>query len=216
MSKEKVKQKAKEAEETKKKVSLSFVKEEIQKESALKKKRTENDLTEKEVELFKQMYKIHNNKDLAEQFLISEDDVARLGHKLRLYKDPAFTEYKMSKGQEKKYLTTTATESMNSTPGYLINVLSAKMTEEEKREILNLYEEGLDPVEILDQLIVAQLSRVSRGLTIEDREDTLFRVVNETVDTLHNMLKTAHELKHGKKLTFSLDEAILRSQGKEV
>jgi hypothetical protein len=196
------------------KVSISYVKEEVQKEKSLKKKRTEKDLTDKELELFKQMYSMHSNQDLAKQFLISEDDVARLGHELKLYKDTAFTEYKMSKSQEKQYLTTTSSESNKATPGYLIAALTNKMTEEERREILTMHDEGLDPVEILDQVIVAQMARVARGLSIEDREDTLFRVVNETVDTLHNMLKTAHELKHGKKLTFSLDEAILRSQGK--
>jgi hypothetical protein len=122
----------------------------------------------------------------------------------------------MSEGQEKKYLNTKSAQSNKNTPGYLISTLTQKMTEEERREILNLHDEGLDPVEILDQLIITQMARVARGINIEDREDTLFRVVNETMDTMHSMLKTAHEMKHGKKLTFSLDEAILRSQGKEI
>lgn len=196
------------------KVDMAFVNEEIQKENAIARKRTENDLTNKEVQLFKKMYSMNSNKDLAKQFLIEEEAVVKLAGKLKLYKDGAFTEYRKGKTIERRALTDK--EGMKKAPGYLINSATKQMTDEEKREILNLYEDGLDPVEILDELIVAQMSRVSRGLEIEVTEDTLFTRLNDAVDTMHSMLKTAHELKHGKKLTFSLDEAILRSQGKEV
>lgn len=197
------------------KVSLVDVKESLQKERAFRGKRTEKDLDAKEVEQFKSLYPMNSNETLAKQFMISTEDVERLAHELKIAKDDTFTRFQMvqSGGKGGKTLDGSPT-----TPGYLITAITKKMTEEERREIMNVYEEGIDPPTMLEELALAQAVRIQRGVQLEAEGESIWRSVNEAIDSLHNILKTMHEIKHGQKHVHELgntfEEMILRSQGR--
>lgn len=198
----------------KSKVSLVEVKESIQKEQAIRKKRTVADLSDKEIEQFKTLYPMSTNEVVAKQFIISTEDVERLAHELEIYKDEAFTRFQMSKSAGAKL----TADGSPATPGYLITAITKKMTEEERREIMNVYNEGIDPPAMLEELALAQAVRVQRGVQLEQANDSIWRSVNEAIDSLHNILKTMHELQHGQKMVHELgntfEEMVLRSQGK--
>ncbi|MDP3012957.1 MAG: hypothetical protein Q8M92_01855 [Candidatus Subteraquimicrobiales bacterium] len=197
------------------KVSLVHVKESLQKEQAFQGKRTENDLDQKEIEHFKSLFPMNSNEMLAKQFLISTEDVERLAHKLNVYKDDAYTRFLIAKSGGKGGKTL---DGSPVTPGYLITAITKKMTEEERREIMNVYEEGIDPPTMLEELALAQAVRIQRGVQLESEKDAIWRSVNEAIDSLHNILKTMYELKHGQKHVHELgntfEQMILRSQGK--
>jgi len=109
------------------KISRSEVKEKVQLNEAIKEgKRTEKDMSQKERELFKLNYPYVSNDILAKQFLISTEDVERLAHELKVYKNPDYTRAIMGKASE------------GDTPGRLIESITKKLTEEERREIISL------------------------------------------------------------------------------
>jgi hypothetical protein len=193
-------------------ISIVEIKENLQKEQLIKGKRSEKDLNIKEVELFELLFPMTPNKALSEKFLISTEDVERLAHKLKLQKDPAFTRYQMSGTKGGKALS----DGSPRTPGYLLNALQRKVTEEEKRELMTTYEEGLDPEQMLEELALTQMVRIQRGVSLEYENESIWRSVNEAIDGLHNILKTIHELKHGQKMVHELgntfEEMVLRSK----
>jgi hypothetical protein len=184
----------------------------ITKKGSYKKKRNENDLDTKEVEQFKRIYPMVSNDILAKQFLISVSDVERLAYTHDLYKDPAFTRAQMSgsKGQHK------TGDGSSASPGYLITAITKKMTEEERREIMVIYEEGVDPQEMMSELALAQAVRVQRGMALEAGKNEIWRAVNEAVDGLHNILKTLHEMENGQttvhELGSTFESMIMRSK----
>lgn len=196
------------------KISLVEVKERMIEEQSHRKKRTEKDMGEKEIEQFKALYPMNSNETLAKKFLISTEDVERLAHSLKVYKDQAYTRFQMAGKGGSSF----AQDGSPATPGYLITAITKKMTEEERREIINVYEEGIDPPAMLEELALAQAVRVQRGVQLEENNESIWRSVNEAIDSLHNILKTMHELKHGQKhiheLGDSFDAIVLRSQGK--
>jgi hypothetical protein len=196
------------------KIDLATVKEEIQKGSASQTKRTDKSLDTKEKELFERMYPMTRNEDLAKQFLISTEDVERLAHALKVYTDQAFTQHQMVKAKEGSYLNFTNSDGSTATPGFLITEVTKKLTEEERREIVNNYIEHKDPLQSMRELAFVQEQRLVRGLNGEAGENQNFRVVNDIVDTLHQIYKSLFEMEHGTKQThvLTVDEMILKSQ----
>jgi len=196
------------------KISLVEVKERMIEEQSHRKKRTEKDMGEKEIEQFRTLYPMNSNETLAKKFMISTEDVETLAHKLKVYKDQAYTRFQMT-GTEGGRGTS---DGAPATPGYLITAITKRMTEEERREIMAVYEEGIDPPAMLEELALAQAVRIQRGVTLEEANDSIWRSVNEAIDSMHNILKTMHELQHGQKMVHELgnsfEEMVLRSQGK--
>lgn len=187
------------------KISRSVVKEKIQLNETIKNgKRTEKDMSEKERELFKLNYPFVSNEILAKQFLISTEDVERLAHEMKVYKNPDYTRKVMGKSQE------------GDTPGHLIEAITRKLTEEERREITNLKNEGIDTIEALEELILVQRVRIQRGAQLEIDKKGLYRVVNDAIDSAVFALVKLHEMRHGTKHqhNVTLDQMILESQGK--
>jgi hypothetical protein len=194
----------------KEKILLAESKENTQR--GIKVKRTENQLNEKEIELFKIVYPITPNRELAKQFMLKEDAVERLAHNLKIYKDPAFLKVQQArKIGDTGRITETGEKA---TPPYLIREIAKQMTDEEEREFLNSYYEGVEAEEMLEELAMVQAVRVKRGIIYENKQKSLFRVVNEAVDSLHSILKTLYEMKHGKKVKHELtfEKIILDSQ----
>lgn len=198
------------------KVDLAFVKEEVQKEHMVSgKRKTHKDLSQKEIDMFREIFPMTPNEDLAAQFLISENEVQTLAYTLKVYKDPAFTSYKKSKGSLAK--TTQKADGSPGEPGFLLQACTQVIPEEEKRQVLNMYKEGIDYLTILDEIIIAQMIRVRNGVKLEHENQGSWRSVNDSVDTLHKMLQTAHEMKNGKQIdhNISFDDMILRSLEKK-
>ncbi|SRR5690606_1513836 len=193
-----------------KKIDLALVKENTQRD--IKKKRTENELDEKEIELFKIVYPVTSNKDLEKQFLLKPDAVERLAHDLKIYKDPAFL--KVEQAKQGSLVSKTLESGEKSAPPYLIKSIAKQLTDEEEREFLTTYKEGVDAEKMLEDLALVQAVRVKRGITYEAENNALFRVVNDAVDSLHQILKTLYEFKNGKKVTHELkfEELVLQSQ----
>jgi hypothetical protein len=187
------------------KVSRSEVKEKVQLNEAIKEgKRTEKDMSQKERELFKLNYPYVSNDILAKQFLISTEDVERLAHELKVYKNPDYTRTVMGKSHE------------GDTPGHLIEAITKKLTEEERREIISLKNEGIDEIAMMEELILVQRVRIQRGAQIEAAKGGLYRVVNDAVDSAGILLFKLREMRHGTKHqhNVTLDQMILDSQGK--
>ena len=188
-----------------KKISLAEVKEKVQYNEAVKEgQRTDKSLSEKERELFKLNYPFVANDILAKQFLISTDDVERLAHEIKVYKNPDYTRTAMGKSKE------------GATPSHLMDAITKKLTEEERRELTILKNEGIDTVEAMEELVLIQRIRIQRGAQLEMEKGGLYRVVNDAIDTSGQLLIRLHEMRHGQKHqhNITLDQMILDSQGK--
>jgi hypothetical protein len=196
---------------TLKKIDLSPVqiKQNIIKKEAISGNRTEKTLTEKERQLFKKLYSMTENDILAKQFLISTEDVERLAHELRVYKDPAFTRSKQS-GREGQY-------EMGTTPSRLITTVTKKWTEDERREILIMREEGFDPIDMLRELATMQKARVINGAEIENNRNEMWRVQNDAIDSYRDTLVKIYELENGQEInvSHSFEDLILESKNKK-
>lgn len=186
-----------------KKISRSEVKERVQINEAIDNgKRTDKDLSEKERELFKLNYRFVDNKTLAKQFLISTDDVERLAHEMKVYKDPGYTK--------------SALGNRTDMPSRLIEAVTQKLTEEERREIMTLKNEGIDTVQMMEELILIQRTRIQRGAKLEADRDGMHKLVNDAVDTAGVLLVKLHEMRQEGKSegNITIDQMILESQGK--
>ena len=178
-------------------LTLLQVKENLQKKDALKNgKRRAKDIKKKPEELikFKRLYPMTPNGELAKIFITDTEEVERLAHELQIYKDRAYTRQLSADSPNIKGKN--PADGSKSTPGYLITELSKIVTEEEKQELLNMYEDGCEPEELLEELAYASQIRVVRGVNMEIKGGTLFRVVNEAIDGYHNILKTLYDMKN--------------------
>ena len=136
--------------------------------------------------------------------MIGTEDVERLAHEMKVYKNPDYTRTAMSNARE------------GSSPSHLMDAITKKLTEEERRELTILKNEGVDTVEMMEELVLVQRVRIQRGAQLEMEKGGLYRVVNDAVDTAGTLLRMLHEMRHGQKHqhNITLDQMILDSQGK--
>jgi hypothetical protein len=187
-------------------LSLVEVKQNIMKESAISGKRTEKNLSDEERKLFCKLFPMTDNDILAKQFLISTEDIERLAHELHVFKDPAFT-------RNKQLAKSGAKPEMGTTPSRLISAVTKKWTEEERREILIMREEGFDPIEMLRELASMQKARVINGAEIENDRNEMWRVQNDAIDSYRETLVKIYELENGQEInvSHSFEDLILES-----
>lgn len=201
----------------KSKLSLVEVKEKVQREQALTKKRTDKDLSPKERDQFRILYPITQNELIAQKFLISTSDVERLSHELQVFKDPAYTRSAMQEAQKGNIEGRVGKDGNKFAPGYLVTQMQKRVTEEESREIMSMLEEGVDPKQMLEDLAVACQFRINKGMLIEENADGIFVAVNQAIDSYHNILKTLFEMENGQKVMVGADDSlrdlILKNQG---
>lgn len=195
----------------KEKIDASIVKEEIQKEHSLSKKKTKNDFSKKELDLFKEIYPMVPNKELAKKFLITENEVRNIAFELKLYKDPAFTQNNLV--ESKKGNVTKASDGSPSEPNYLLDAITKRMTEEERREIMNYYGEGIPTEQALQTLLMAQMVRIKRGMNLEEDAGGMWRSVGEAIDSANNIVVKLDEIRNGttQNHLVTIDDMILRS-----
>lgn len=99
----------------------------------------------------------------------------------------------------------------NATPGGLLSNYMDTVSEEERRQIMNMFEEGLEPIPLMEQLISIQSNRAIRGSVLERKSDiTMHKTVNEAFADLHNMIKTLHEMNEGQRITHDLGDSFMQ------
>lgn len=187
-------------EQKKVEISLAEVKENVELNQALKQHITEKDLDKRQVEKFKVIYPFTPNNVLKTKFNISEDAVKRLAYEHKLLKDPSFTRYQTETGRG------VLTEDKKRMPKHLINSVTKEMSEEERLELMNEYENGVDAYGMLQELAIIQRLRIERGVKIESDHHTMLHTVNGAVDGAHAILKTLHEMENGTKVTHELGD----------
>jgi hypothetical protein len=198
------------------KLSTVQVKEQFQKNEAISGVRTDKSLNAKERLIFKDMYPMHSNKEVAVKFKISTEDVERLAHEMKVYKDPTYTRsitMETKEGSEWKH----PSLQPGSAPSYLIDAITAKLTEEERREAMILYKEGINPIDMMHELAVVQRIRIRKGIKYEDDNEGLFKVMNDAIDSYHGILVDIDRMENGQATNnvITIDQYIMQQQGIE-
>jgi hypothetical protein len=180
--------------------------------------RTVDDISEKEKKLFIRIYPFTPDNDLCKKFGLDYAEVRRLVKVIategtHLKKDESYSRSIVKADPKKPVLATTET------PAHLLSAFMNSVNEEERRELVNMYEEGMDPIELMKQVIVVQSSRAIRGTKLEKGSTTLQKQVNDAFSDLATMIGKLHEMEEGQKVIHGFDDSfvglILASQQRQ-
>lgn len=166
------------------------------------------DMTDKELKLFRRIFDFTSQSDMQKKFGITStvyhEAIAKLrdeGHVLE--KDEAYCRSIITADPAK------SPGKNHETPSGLISYFANTLSEEERREIMQLYEEGVNPVEMMEHLILIQSTRVVRGTELEQNSPHLHKTSNEAAADLANMLDKLHNMKEGQKTILGLDDSFV-------
>ncbi len=182
--------------------------------------RTVEELTDKEKSLLIRLYPFTPNSELCRKFGIDEKGLAKLRADLKLegvelYKDAAF---------EKSVIqikTGTSPDAVkNGSKSHLLANFLNSVSETERRELINFYEERPDAIDLMRQLISIQTSRVGRGGKFERTSVAgLSKATEEAIANLATMITKLEEMEHGQKMIHGIDDSfaglVMASQRKE-
>jgi len=184
-----------------------------------KKNRLSN-MSVKEVELYCRLFPFTPNSELESRFNLAPHQRELLDNMLSdsgimLRKDESYVYMPARREDGVK-----VREDTKNTPGYIVSRVMAAVSPEERDELALMYEQGMNPIELLKQTITLQAVRVKRGFEAEvNGPGVPLKTLNEATDSLHSMLKTLHELEEGKKLILGVDDSfaalVQRSQIQE-
>lgn len=179
----------------------------LEKGQSLDQSREATDLSDKEIELFIRLFPFTPNSELQKKFGIEEKTIYEILNTLKkegipLKKDPLYSKTLVNRKS------TAATRSgQDTTPGYIVSALMNAISEEERREILLFYEEGVDPIPLMRQLIVLQSARVIRGFKQEQANaNKVQKPVNDAANDLRAMINDLHNMTEGQKHVLSVDD----------
>jgi hypothetical protein len=172
--------------------------------------RNYEDLKEKEKRYIIRIFPFTPNRDICRKFGIDQpvlDEVKIWGREnnLPVQKNETFSRTvipvaqggKLTKKTKEKY-----------TPGGLMSSYMNHITEEERRQIMNLWEEGIEPIPMMKEVIAIQSQRASRGAgMLERRSDTLHKTVNECFADLSTMIVRLNEMQEGHKITHEVGDS---------
>jgi hypothetical protein len=171
------------------------------------------DLSEKEKKYIVRIYPFTPNGDIIKKFGIKPgvlDDVRYWAkeNQLEMIKSETFARTVVPVQQGGK-LSKKAKEKL--TPGGLLSNYMDTVSEEERRQIMNLFEEGIEPIPLLEQLIAIQSNRAIRGSSLERASSTtLHKTVNEAFADLHNMIKSLHDMNEGQRITHDIGDSFMQ------
>lgn len=180
----------------------------MNKPDILKKDRKLEDLTDEEIKLLTRLYPITADIELERKFRLKKNEmkrVQRFFQKRNIYiqKDDYFLSTKKKRSQ-----------------GHIITSAMKSLTESERDEILQFYESGAEPVDLMKELISIQAMRYVKGFAIEQANNGYpLREVNNCASELRQMIKDLHELevgivhKHGVDDSFA--DLVLKAQKKD-
>ena len=95
------------------------------------------------------------------------------------------------------------------TPGFFLSSFLDTVNEEERRELLLMAEEGVDPVQMMEYLITFQSKRVIKGWEMEKDGKALHKTTNEAVDTMTQMVDKLYQMKEGQRTIHGLDDSFV-------
>jgi hypothetical protein len=170
-------------------------------------------LSEKEKKYIVRIYPFTPNADIAKKFGIKPgvlNDVKYWAkeNNLEMKKSETFARTVVPVHQGGK-LSKKTKEGL--TPGGMLSNYLDTVSEEERRQIINMFEEGIEPIPLLEQVIAIQSHRAIRGSTLERNSDiTLHKTVNDAFDGLHSMIKTLHEMNEGQRITHDIGDSFMQ------
>ena len=160
------------------------------------------DLTKKEIETFCRLFEFTPNKALQKRLGFDENEMHRLINKLEsegidLRKNSSFNKIAVPTKGGGVF-----------TPGYLLTELMNSVAEEERREIMLMIEEGMEPVSLMREVIAVQMNRAMRGWHSEDANNgNIQKPVNDTWDSLANMIEKLDAMENGRKIVHGMDDS---------
>jgi hypothetical protein len=170
--------------------------------------RSYKDMTDKEVKLFKRIYAFTPDAELKTKFGLNDTEFVKLRSSLKemgveLNKDEAYSRSVAVINPDLK------PAKKGETPAYLLARFMNTVSEEERRELMNMYEEGCNPIELMKQLIVIQSSRIIRGSQLEQSSTQLHKTMNEAAADMSTMIMRLEEMENGQKLKLGFDDSFV-------
>ena len=170
-------------------------------------KRTLDQMTDKEKHLFKRIYSFTPTQNLCEKFGIDLAVHDQLVKEYRdkgedLYKDESYSRSVVAADPQKNAIT-------GKTPGSMLARFLNTVSEEERRELLLMKEEGMDPVELMEELIVIQSTRIMRGNSMEAGGQAMNKTLNEAMADTRAMIKDLNDMKEGQKHIMGFDDSFV-------
>lgn len=180
----------------------------IIREKVSKGERNLEDLSDKEKQLFIRIYEFTPKTKLCEKFAISPTTHDELVTKLKedgnnMRKNASYSR-SVVKADPKN-----PPAKNSETPDHLLASFMNSMNEEERREMMVMYEEGMDPVALMKQMIVIQSSRILRGYQLEKGSTQLHKTMNEATSDIATMISKLHEMEEGIKQVHGFDDSFL-------
>lgn len=173
------------------------------------KERTWEDLTDKETQLLIRIYPMTPNGELCRKFNIPDKELAKLREKLKtegveLYKNPDFDSslVTIKPGHP-------TTDVKTGTKSHLLASFLNSVGEQERRELINFYEENPDTQDMMRQVIVIQAARVARGGKYESGSTGLHKTMNEAQRDLMMMISKLDEMENGQKHIHGVDDSFV-------
>ena len=168
--------------------------------------RTLEQLQDKEKHLFKRIYPFTPKQKLCEKFGISSNVHDQLVKEFKdngelLHKDESYSRSVVAADPKKNAVA-------GKSPSHMLSAFLNTVSEEERRELLLMKEEGLDPIGLLEELIIIQSTRILRGQAGETGPQ-LSKTMNEAMTDSRQMIKDLHEMKEGVKNIHGFDDSFV-------
>ena len=163
------------------------------------------DLKPKHFKLFKRIYPFTPNKDLCRKFGINNATFQAVVKKIEedtgepLLKDPEYSATLVNPNPN-------SPPAKKESPHHLLSSYMNTMSEEERRDLINIIEEGIVPIKFMREIIVAQSNRAIRGARIERANSTPNKVVEDSWNNLSGMVYRLHEMEEGQRLKVGFDD----------
>ncbi|NMC58063.1 MAG: hypothetical protein GYA51_01510 [Candidatus Methanofastidiosa archaeon] len=170
--------------------------------------RTLEDLTEKEIKYFQRLYPFTDNTTLCKKFGISNAVFLQLLEKFKkegveLLKNESYSHAIVNVDPEKP-------AKNGKSPGYFLGSFLNTVNEEERREILQMVEEGIDPPTFMEYLIAFQSKRLVQGWQYErSGNGALSKTTNEAVHDMLLMTSKLDEMRKDNKVIHGIDDSFV-------
>lgn len=184
-------------------------KENFQDIEALEGHRKYEDITEKEKKHLARLYKFTPDEQLKVKFRLDTTTFERLVREMRdegydMEKDEMYSRSVVAVQKQKMV------GGQPQTRAHLLNSFMDTVPEEQRREFLNMYEEGIEPIPIMKQLIAMQGVRLIRGGQLERNSTTqLHKTLNDAFEIMVNSVAKLQDMEEGQKIVHGIDDSFV-------
>jgi hypothetical protein len=171
--------------------------------------RKATDLDKKELKLFKRLFKFMPQAQLMTKFRLANDNEYKYVINIleeqgeELEKDESYSRSVVLKQNKGQVVNT------GEIKGTIMTAFMNVLNEDERRSMMNFYEEGGDPVNFLRQILAVQATRAMRGTGLEQNSHTLQKTVNEAFADLTTMIVKLQEMEEGQKIVHGFDDTFV-------